>query len=111
MPQKECEDLVLQAVTQVYPQYILRSQTIEVPYADCRDLMAHTSLIALQAIRRDGSSGGCCRMAIITKVSWSKTLKQTREDEKKLCVFMLTIHNQDGVERKLWLNNELPIKY
>eukprot|EP00088_Acartia_fossae_P044029 TRINITY_DN4666_c0_g1_i1.p1 TRINITY_DN4666_c0_g1~~TRINITY_DN4666_c0_g1_i1.p1 ORF type:complete len:246 (+),score=54.08 TRINITY_DN4666_c0_g1_i1:52-738(+) len=35
-----------------------------------------------QAIRRDGSSGGCCRMAIITK---------------------------DGVERKLWLNNELPI--
>merc|ERR1712107_138193 len=52
MPQKECEDLVLQAVT--------------------------------QAIRRDGSSGGCCRMAIITK---------------------------DGVERKLWLNNELPIKY
>eukprot|EP00092_Neocalanus_flemingeri_P013359 GFUD01014403.1.p1 GENE.GFUD01014403.1~~GFUD01014403.1.p1 ORF type:complete len:231 (-),score=78.90 GFUD01014403.1:617-1309(-) len=52
MQQKECEDLVLQAVT--------------------------------QAIRRDGSSGGCCRMAIITK---------------------------DGVERKLWLNNELPIKY
>merc|ERR1712079_848249 len=52
MSQKECEDLVLQAVT--------------------------------QAIRRDGSSGGCCRMAIITK---------------------------DGVERKLWLNNELPIKY
>ena len=52
MSKKECEDLVLQAVT--------------------------------QAIRRDGSSGGCCRMAIITK---------------------------DGVERKLWLNNELPIKY
>jgi len=50
MKQKECEDLVLQAVT--------------------------------MAIRRDGSSGGCCRMAIITK---------------------------DGVERKLWLNTELPI--
>jgi len=49
MSQKECEDLVLEAVT--------------------------------QAIRRDGSSGGCCRMAIITK---------------------------NGVERKLWLNNELP---
>ena len=52
MNKKECEDLVLQAVT--------------------------------QAIRRDGSSGGCCRMAIITK---------------------------DGVERKLWLNNELPVKW
>ena len=52
MSKKECEDLVLQAVT--------------------------------QAIRRDGSSGGCCRMAIITK---------------------------DGVERKLWLNNELPVKW
>ena len=39
------------------------------------------------------------------------SVKQTREDEKKLRVFMLTIHNQDGVERKLWLNNELPIKY
>jgi len=52
MSKKNCEDLVLQAVT--------------------------------QAIRRDGSSGGCCRMAIITK---------------------------DGVERKLWLNNELPIKW
>jgi len=37
-----------------------------------------------QAIRRDGSSGGCCRMAIITK---------------------------DGVERKLWLNTELPIQW
>jgi len=36
------------------------------------------------AIRRDGSSGGCCRMAIITK---------------------------DGVERKLWLNTELPIQW
>jgi len=37
-----------------------------------------------QAIRRDGSSGGCCRMAIITK---------------------------DGVQRKLWLNTELPIQW
>jgi len=52
MAQKDCEDLVLQAVT--------------------------------QAIRRDGSSGGCCRMAIVTK---------------------------DGVERKLWLNTELPINW
>lgn len=52
MPRQECEDLVLQAVT--------------------------------QAIRRDGSSGGCCRMAIISK---------------------------DGVERKLWLNPELPTTY
>jgi 20S proteasome subunit beta 1 len=52
MPRQECEDLVLQAVT--------------------------------QAIRRDGSSGGCCRMAIISKA---------------------------GVERKLWLNNELPTTY
>jgi len=52
MTQKECEDIVLQAVT--------------------------------QAILRDGSSGGCCRLAIITK---------------------------NGVERKLWLNNELPIKW
>jgi len=34
-----------------------------------------------QAIRRDGSSGGCCRLATITK---------------------------DGVERKLFLNTELP---
>merc|ERR1719481_835557 len=37
-----------------------------------------------QAIRRDGSSGGCCRLAIVTKA---------------------------GVERKLWMNNELPIKW
>jgi len=37
-----------------------------------------------QAIRRDGSSGGCARLAIITK---------------------------DGVQRKLWLNNQLPIEY
>lgn len=37
-----------------------------------------------QAIRRDGSSGGCARLAIITK---------------------------GGVERRLWLNNELPIQY
>ena len=52
MSQKECEDLVLQAVS--------------------------------EGIYRDGSSGGCCRMAIITK---------------------------DGVQRKLWLNNELPLKF
>lgn len=37
-----------------------------------------------QAIHRDGSSGGCARLAIVTKA---------------------------GVERKLWLNNELPIQY
>ena len=34
MPQKECEDLVLQAVTQVNLLYILRPQTIEFPYAE-----------------------------------------------------------------------------
>jgi len=44
----------------------------------CEDLVLQA---VTQAIHRDGSSGGCCRMAIITK---------------------------DGVERKLWLNNELP---
>lgn len=49
--------------------------------ADCEDLVLRA---VTQAILRDGSSGGCCRMAIITK---------------------------DGVERKLWLNNELPIKW
>jgi len=47
--------------------------------ADCEKLVLQA---VTQAIRRDGSSGGCCRMAIITK---------------------------DGVERKLWLNNELPV--
>ena len=41
MPQKECEDLVLQAVTQVYPQYILQPQTIEFPYAEILWLMHH----------------------------------------------------------------------
>jgi 20S proteasome subunit beta 1 len=46
---------------------------------DCMDLVLTA---VTMAIRRDGSSGGCCRMAIITK---------------------------DGVERKLWLNTELPI--
>merc|ERR1712200_187588 len=49
--------------------------------ADCEDLVLQA---VTQAIRRDGSSGGCCRMAIVTK---------------------------DGVERKLWLNNELPINW
>merc|ERR1712083_766585 len=48
---------------------------------ECEDLVRQA---VTQAIRRDGSSGGCCRMAIITK---------------------------DGVERKLWLNNELPVKW
>jgi len=49
--------------------------------AECEELVLRA---VTQAILRDGSSGGCCRMAIITK---------------------------DGVERKLWLNNELPIKW
>jgi len=47
--------------------------------SDCENLVLKA---VTQAIRRDGSSGGCCRLAIITK---------------------------DGVERKLWLNNELPV--
>ena len=42
------------------------------------------SFFFCQAIRRDGSSGGVARLAIITK---------------------------DGVERKLWLNNELPTTF
>ncbi len=33
--------------------------------ADCEDLVLRA---VTQAILRDGSSGGCCRMAIITKV-------------------------------------------
>ena len=41
MPQKECEDLVLQAVTQVDPTYILRPQTIEFPYAEISWLILH----------------------------------------------------------------------
>jgi len=49
--------------------------------AECERLVLQA---VTQAIRRDGSSGGCCRMAIITK---------------------------DGVERKLWLNPELPTSY
>jgi len=52
MTQAECEELVLQCVT--------------------------------QAIRRDGSSGGCCRLATVS---------------------------QAGVERRLVLNTELPIKW
>lgn len=49
--------------------------------AECEDLVLQA---VTMAIRRDGSSGGCCRMATITK---------------------------DGVERRLILNTELPIKW
>jgi 20S proteasome subunit beta 1 len=49
--------------------------------ADCEKLVLQA---VTQAIRRDGSSGGVARLAIITK---------------------------DGVERKLWLNNELPTTF
>merc|ERR1712112_713089 len=48
---------------------------------ECVDLVLKA---VTQAIRRDGSSGGCARLAIITK---------------------------EGVERRLWLNNELPIQF
>jgi len=48
---------------------------------ECVDLVLQA---VTQAIRRDGSSGGCARLAIVTK---------------------------DGVERKLWLNNELPVQW
>jgi 20S proteasome subunit beta 1 len=77
MEQKACEDLVLQAVTQV-------SYTFSQIRCICTRIRFSSLTNPVQAIRRDGSSGGCCRMAIITKT---------------------------GVERKLWLNNELPIKY
>ena len=46
--------------------------------ADCEKLVLQ---MVTQAIRRDGSSGGCCRLAVVTKT---------------------------GVERKLFLNGELP---
>jgi len=48
---------------------------------ECEELVLQA---VSMAIRRDGSSGGCCRIATITK---------------------------DGVERKLFLNNELPIAW
>jgi len=49
--------------------------------AECEELVLQA---VTMAIRRDGSSGGCCRMATITK---------------------------EGVARRLILNNELPIKW
>ena len=61
MPQKECEDLVLQAVTQVLLIFWISSTD-------------ETWMFFWQAIRRDGSSGGCCRMAIITKVKTKQLL-------------------------------------
>merc|ERR1712073_175470 len=50
----------------------------KMPQEECEKLVLQ---MVTQAIRRDGSSGGCCRIATITK---------------------------NGVERKLFLNNELP---
>ena len=56
--------------------------------------MAHTLFIALQAIRRDGSSGGCCRMAIITKVSWSNV--ETNKIKWEKIMFLHADHPQPG---------------
>ena len=42
--------------------------------ADCEDLVLRA---VTQAILRDGSSGGCCRMAIITKVKSSLWMEGT----------------------------------
>ena len=77
MPQKECEDLVLQAVTQVFLLFVVHFTRCHINHTDFRALTS-----CWQAIRRDGSSGGCCRMAIITKVKinrcksceWKNTL-------------------------------------
>ena len=63
--------------------------------ADCEKLVLQ---MVTQAIRRDGSSGGCCRLAIITKVIHVHYLKS----------FCISNKLQNGVERKLFLNNELP---
>ena len=75
MSQADCEKLVLQAVTQVGEGE---------RFSRCNDVGSFFSFFFCQAIRRDGSSGGVARLAIITK---------------------------DGVERKLWLNNELPTTF
>ena len=67
--------------------------------ADCEKLVTQ---MVTQAIRRDGSSGGCCRLATITKVKLEKKINVLL----KCCYFV-----KNGVERKLFLNNELPTEW
>ena len=67
--------------------------------ADCEKLVTQ---MVTQAIRRDGSSGGCCRLATITKVTKVNTL---------LMIIYICNRVKNGVERKLFLNNELPTEW
>ena len=71
----------------------------KMPREECEELVLH---MVTMSIRRDASCGGCCRLAIITKVRLLKS---------QLCSSWYNVCNaQDGVERKLFLNGELPTR-
>ena len=75
----------------------------KMPQGECEKLVLQ---MVTQAIRRDGSSGGCCRLATITKVSVLLVACVEKLASGSLC--FNKCNAQNGVERKLFLNNELP---
>ena len=96
MPQKECEDLVLQAVTQVthaphFHNFGTRFYHLFPGNQERRQL---------RRMLQDGDYHQGRNQLIVALLEGRKINKSSS-----------TYTQQDGVERKLWLNNELPIKY
>ena len=99
MPQKECEDLVLQAVTQVTNAPHFHSHYLGTLFYHL--FPGNQERRQLRRMLQDGDYHQGQNQLI------SALLLEGRKINKSSSTYT----QQDGVERKLWLNNELPIKY